>query len=182
MTKVGPDLVTKVALEEYKALRATIRQRGSARPWVFLVGFSAWAVVSLGTILTSLPLVTVLPLLLLAATFEVVFALHVSVERIGRYLQVFHEDRWESTAMAFGAPMAGTGTDPLFVVPFALATLCNFVPVLLAEPVRVELVTLAALHLLFLLRLLLARRAAGSQRAADLDRFRLLLSQRDNQQ
>jgi len=180
MTKVGGDSVTKVALAEYKALRSTIRQRGSARPWVFLAGLSAWAVVSLGTVLTSLPLVTIVPLLLLTATFEVVFALHVSVERIGRYLQVFHEDRWESTAMAFGAPMAGTGTDPLFVVPFALATVCNYIPVLLAEPVREELVALAALHLLFLLRLFVARRAAKGQRAADLDRFRLLLGQRDH--
>jgi hypothetical protein len=106
----------------------------------------------------------------------------VSVERIGRYLQVFHEDRWEATAMAFGAPMAGTGTDPLFIVPFALATVCNFVPVLLAEPVRVELVALVGLHLLFLLRLLMGRRTAGRQRAVDLDRFRSLLGQRDQQQ
>ena len=110
--------MTKVALEEYKALRATIRQRGSSRPWAFLTGFSAWAVVSMGAILTSLPVMTILPLLVLAATFEVVFSLHVSVERIGRYLQVFHEDRWEHTAMSFSA--AAVGTDPLFVLPFAM--------------------------------------------------------------
>jgi hypothetical protein len=174
--------MTERDLEEYKALRATIRQRGSARPWVFLVGFSVWAIASMGATATSLPLMTVLPLLLLFATFEVVFSLHVGVERIGRYLQVFHDDRWEATAMAFGAPMAGTGTDPLFVFPFALAPLCNFVPVLLVEPVRVELVALAAVHLLFLVRIFVARRAAGNQRAADLDRFRLLLGQRNSQQ
>lgn len=173
--------MTERDLEEYRALRATIRQRGSSRPWVFLAGFSAWAVVSMGTTLTSLPLVTILPLLVLAATFEVVFSLHVSVERIGRYLQVFHEDRWEHTAMSFGPPLSGTGTDPLFILPFAIATVCNFVPVLLAEPVRVELVALLVVHLLFLLRLLVARRAAGNQRAADLDRFRLLLRQGDHQ-
>jgi len=87
--------MTERDVEEYRALRATIRQRGSSRPWAFLAGFSVWAVVSMGAILTSLPMVTILPLLLLAATFEVVFSLHVSVERIGRYLQVFHQDRWE---------------------------------------------------------------------------------------
>ena len=30
-------------LEEYKALRATIRQRGTARIWVFGAGLAAWA-------------------------------------------------------------------------------------------------------------------------------------------
>ena len=35
--------------------------------------------------------------------------------------------------MAFGPPLAGTGSDPLFAVFFGLATMCNFVPVLLAR-------------------------------------------------
>src|SRR5688572_17330474 len=114
-------LMTDRELEEYKALRATIRQRGTARAWVFGAGLAAWATLALATTLVSLPLITVIPLLLLAATFEVVFGLHVAVERIGRYLQVFYEDRWEQTAMAFGAPMAGTRTDPLFAVYFGAA-------------------------------------------------------------
>ena len=49
-------------------------------------------------------------LLLLVATFEAVRTLHLGVERIGRYLQVFHEPeppapgdaRWEHVAMALG--------------------------------------------------------------------------------
>ena len=175
-------LMTERDVEEYKALRATIRQRGSARPWAFLTGLSAWAAVTAATTtLTTLPLISLLPLLLLAATFEVVFALHVGVERIGRYLQVFHQDRWEQTAMAFGPPLARTGSDPLFTLLFLLATVCNFVPVLLAEPLPVELGVLGAVHLIFGLRLLIARNAAAGQRAADLARFRSLLAESDHQ-
>ena len=45
--------------------------------------------------LQPVPLATLVPLLVLAAAFECVFALHVGIERVGRYLQVFYEDRWE---------------------------------------------------------------------------------------
>jgi hypothetical protein len=166
--------MTERELEEYKALRATIRQRGSVRMCVFVAGFAAWALVALAATFVSIPVFTVLPLVLLAGTFEAVFALHVGVERIGRYLQVFYDDRWEQIAMAFGAPLAGTRSDPLFVVVFGLATMCNFVPVMLASPVRVELAVIGGAHALFLIRLLVARQAASRQRAADLDRFRQL--------
>jgi hypothetical protein len=164
--------MTDRELEEYKALRATIRQRGTARAWVFVSGLAAWAALTLASTLAALPLIAVIPLLLLAATFEVVFALHVAVERIGRYIEVFHEDRWEQTAMALGAPLAGTGTDPLFTVFFVLAAIFNLIPVMLSEPVRVELVVIGGLHLFFIVRLGVARRAAGRQREADRTRFR----------
>jgi hypothetical protein len=163
---------TERELEEYKALRATIAQRGSVRICVFVGGLAAWAFVALSATFVSLPLITVLPLVLLAGTFEAVFALHVGVERIGRYLQIFYEDQWEQTAMAFGAPLAGTRSDPLFALFFGLATMCNFVPVLLAEPVRVEVAVIGGSHALFVIRLVVARQAAKRQRAADLERFR----------
>jgi len=159
-------------LEEYKALRATIGQRGTTRAWIFVAGLGAWAGLVLATSATiSVPLLTLPSLLVLAGTFEGVFAAHVAVERVGRYLQVFHEDRWEQTAMAFGAPLSGTGTDPLFTLFFGLATMCNFVPVLLANPVRAELVALGGAHALFLVRIAVARRVASRQRSADLARF-----------
>ena len=163
--------MTERELEEYRALRATIRQRGTARPWAFLAGLCVWAILTLAAALAALPLVSVLPLLVLAGTFEVVYALHVGAERIGRYLQVVHDDRWERTAMAFGPPLAGTRADPLFVLLFALAAICNFLPVLVAAPMRVELAVLGGAHALFLLRLSVARQQAAKQRAADLDRF-----------
>ena len=78
--------------DEYVALRATIRERGTARVCVFVGGIAAWVAATIATAaLASTPVATLLPLLLLASTFEAVFALHVGVERIGRYLQVFHE-------------------------------------------------------------------------------------------
>jgi len=160
--------------EEYRALRATIRQRGTAKVWVLLAGMIGWAGLTTATAaLASLPVATFLPLLVLAVTFEAVFNLHVGVERIGRYLQVFHEDAtgWEHTAMAFGRPLKGTGTDPLFVAHFLIATFLNIVPALLAEPVPLEITVVGIAHLLFVLRVLIARRSAAKQRAADLRRF-----------
>src|SRR4051812_16071800 len=160
--------------EEYRALRATIRERGTAKVWVVVAGMIGWAALTMATAaLASLPVATFLPLLVLAVTFEAVFNLHVGVERIGRYLQVFYEDGtgWEHTAMSFGRPLKGTGTDPLFVAHFLIATILNIVPALLAEPVRLEITVVGSAHLLFVLRIVLARRSASRQRAADLRRF-----------
>jgi hypothetical protein len=175
-------LVTNLELEEYKALRLTIAQRGSARTCIFVIGLAAWTAAALTAAFVSVPLITLLPLVLLAATFEAVFALHVGVERIGRYLQVKYDDRWEQTAMAFGAPLAGTGTDPLFTVIFGLAAVCNFAPVLLVEPVRVEIATIGGAHALFIVRLIVARQVAARQRAADLERFRSILGESNRQE
>jgi hypothetical protein len=61
--------------------------------------------------------------------------------------------------------------DPLFTVHFLIATLLNFVPVLLAEPVPLEVSVVGSAHALVAARMLFARRAASRQRAADLARF-----------
>src|SRR4051812_38040687 len=72
---------------EYTALRATIRERGTARVCIFAGGIVAWGAVATATAaLASTPVSTLLPLVVLAAIFEAVFALHVGVERVGRYL------------------------------------------------------------------------------------------------
>jgi hypothetical protein len=160
--------------EEYRALRETIRQRGTAKAWLLLTGMIGWAALTIATAaLASLPVATFLPLLVLAVTFEAIFNLHVGVERVGRYLQVFHEgsEGWEHTAMTFGPPLKGTGTDPLFVAHFLIATLLNIVPALLAQPVQLEIVVVGAGHLLFVFRVMIAKRSASRQRAADLKRF-----------
>jgi hypothetical protein len=166
--------------EEYTALRATIRERGTIRVCVFAGGMVAWAALTLATArLATPPVATLLPLLALAAIFEAVFALHVGVERIGRYLQVFYETdegeaRWEHAAMAFGRPSGGAGSDPLFSLMFLLATGFNVMPALIVEPTRAELVFIGGAHALFLLRLATARAAASKQRAIDLERFQQL--------
>lgn len=170
--------------EEYIALRATIRERGSLRVWLFVAGLTGWAALTLATAtLATLPVAALLPLLLLAGLFEAVFALHTGVERIGRYIQVFHETGghgWEHAAMAFGRAFPGGGSDPLFTLLFLGATFLNFVPVLLAGPVFIELVVVGLFHLAFLLRLFLARRASGRQRAIDLERFSALAPKADS--
>jgi hypothetical protein len=161
--------------EEYRALRATIRQRGTARICIFAAGVAAWAGLAVGTAaLSSAPVATLLPLLVLAAAFEAVFSLHVGVERIGRYLQVFHETGapgWEHAAMTFGRPAGAAAPDPLFVVPFLIATIFNAAPVAIVQPAPVELVFVGGAHALFLLRIAVARATASRQRAIDLARF-----------
>ena len=162
---------------EYRALRATIRERGTARVYIFAGGIAAWGALAIATAaLASTPLATLLPLLVLAAIFEAVFALHVGVERIGRYLQVFYEAdstgaRWEHIAMAFGRPAGGASADALFSVTFFLAALFNVAPALIVQPTIQELIFVGGAHALFLVRLAVAREAARRQRAIDLRRF-----------
>ena len=97
--------MTPREVEEYRALRATIRERGTTRVWIALAGISAWAALTVATAaIAAFPVATLLPLLVLATAFEIVLALHVGVERIGRYLQVFYEDTpgWETRIIRFG--------------------------------------------------------------------------------
>jgi hypothetical protein len=172
--------MTSREIEEYKALRATIRERGTARVWLFVVGFALWtlAVVAVAA-LASLPVATLLPLLLLAAVFESLFALHTGVERIGRYLQVFYEDdadatgprQWERTVMAFGRQFPSRGIDPLFTGFFVVATACNIVPAILAGAVPLEWSVIGTFHVLFLVRVFVARHHARQQRALELQQF-----------
>jgi hypothetical protein len=162
-------------LEEYKALRATIRERGSLRVWLFVAGLVAWGALTLATAaLAALPVSTLLPLLILTATFEAVFSLHIGVERVGRYVQLFLEEDagWEHVAMTFGRPARGSATDPLFTPYFVFAALLNFVPVLLAEPVPIEVGVVGTVHGLVIVRMFVGRWAATRQRALDLERFR----------
>jgi hypothetical protein len=179
----GSDMTAR-ELEEYTALRATIRERGTVRVWIFLAGLAVWAALLVATAaLGSVPIATLLPLLVLAAVFEVVFALHTGVERIGRYIQVFFEapgERgWEHTAMAFGRTFPGGASDPLFAPYFALATVANLLSAALARPrpFATEWVVVAVPHLLFLARLWRGRRRSAAQRAVDLERFENLKNQ-----
>jgi hypothetical protein len=119
---------------EFQALRATIRERGTVRMILVPVSFGLWAATAIATTAAiQLPISAVLPLLVLAAGFESVYALHINVERIGRYLQVFHEPEggWENVAMAFGQRFPGRGPDALFSTLFLVATAINYLPVAL---------------------------------------------------
>ena len=167
---------TARAHEEYTALRATIRERGTARVWLFCGGILGWAAIAVATAaLASTPLSTLLPLLVLASFFEGVYALHVGVERIGRYLQAFHESDsapgWEHAAMAFGSPKGAASLDALFTVPFLLAAIFNLAPAVYLSPTNEELIFVTGAHTLCVVRLLFARATAARQRAIDLERF-----------
>jgi hypothetical protein len=185
---------------EYEALRATIRERGSVRIWLILAGLITWAVVVFGLVVDHVGHVgraaALVPVLLLAMTFEISFFIHTGVERVGRYLQVYYEETdgpargdargWETTIMAYGARFPA-GPDPLFVALFGLVAAANLLITFLAiahMPWQADLagsapragVLLAAAHLLLGWRFVAARRHARSQRATDLERFRALKS------
>jgi hypothetical protein len=170
-----------VRADEYAALRATVRERGTARmvlvPFVFL-GWAGAAIATAAVITVALS--TLIPLLVLAAGFEAVFALHVNVERIGRYLQVFHENEapaWEHVAMDFGRQFPATGPDPLFSRLFLFACSVNFIPAALGGETW-ELLVVGVPHLLAMYRIRMARDFAGRQRADDLKRFEALADAR----
>ena len=177
--------MTARELEEYRALRDTIRERGTARVWIFVIGFGIWGGLVMATVsIAALPEATLLPLLALAAVFEAVFALHPGVERVGRYIQVFYEGEsndslnWEQTAMAFGRAFPSANIDPLFARFFWIATVFNFIPALVAGAVRIEWTWIGLAHILFLIRVVIAERHAAHQRATDLDHFLKLKRER----
>lgn len=171
---------------EYLVLRQTIAQRGALRPVLALAGVSVWASILLATLaLLPYPVAAGIPLLVLLVTFEVIRPLHFGAERIGRYIQVFHEEAgqpdrpladtpsWERVAMSFGA-VPGVGGHPLFVPVFFIATLLNYLAVLLPQPVAVEMGTMAIPHLAFIAWLIRADRAMRGQRAIELARLRAM--------
>ena len=179
--------LSPIALEEYRALRATIRERGTLRLLVIAVTFFGWAALAVSvTALLVVPILGLIPLTVLAAGFEVVFATHVGVERVGRYLQVHYERPgalpvWEHAAMSLGSlGQRRSGIDPLASGLFTMAALLNLVPIALLSltdgptiggVVPLELAVYGALHLVFIGRIAYARRYADSQRQRDLALF-----------
>jgi len=141
---------------------------------------TAWAAVAVATsAVTTVAISTLVPLLVLAAGFEAAFALYINVERIGRYLQVFHERDaavgWERVTMEFDRRFPGGGPDPLFARLFMTAVSVNFLPVTLGGT-TIEIVVLGGLHFVLINRIRLAENAARAQRATDLEHFETLAS------
>jgi hypothetical protein len=172
------------AAREFSVLRETIRSRGGLRPIVLLAGISAWAAV-LVAVLAWLPnpIASAVPLVVLLATLEGLRTLHLGVERIGRYIQVFFEEdppsgapAWEHTAMQFGASLPGAGGHPYFLAVFFVATVVNYLAVLFPGPLPIELATLAVPHLAFIVWLIYCDWGMRRQRTAELARFRELRS------
>lgn len=146
---------------EYAALRPTVRERGTARMVIVPLIFVGWAASSIATAAAiGIPIASIVPLIVLAAGFESVFALHMSAERIGRHLQTLqdHDAAGEPMPVTFsrvpGAP------DPLFGRLFVLATSVNFIPIVLQFEYVAELAILTLPHFLLINRIRLARKAA----------------------
>jgi hypothetical protein len=184
--------MSELATEEYRALRDAITARSHLRAALALGGLGGWAAV-LAAVLIAVPIpaAAALPLFVLVATFEVIRPLHFGAERIGRYLQVFHEEAarsantlleppaWERTAMQFGPAVPGSAGHPLFIPLFALATVVNVLAVLLPGPLPIEIAWMAVPHAAFLAWLVRADRAMRAQRTTELARFRGLRDERN---
>jgi len=168
---------------EYQVLRDTICERGTARLYVLVGGLIAWGALVVALLIAELEAtISLVPLLVLATTFEINFFMHTGVERIGRYIQVFFEERadaigWETTAMNYGTKFP-SGLDPLFSIIFAAATSLNFLTSLIAEHRPGSIAISLGAHIAFGYRIISARKRAASQRALDLDRFRNLAKER----
>jgi hypothetical protein len=164
-------------IAEYEALRATIRERGTLRMCVILAGFIVWGALTLALNASEFErAVTLVPLLVLAAAFEISFFIHTGVERVGRYLQVYYEENegWEHTIMAYGRNNPG-GSDALFITLFAVTAGINFLGSFPTAARHVGWIGISFIaHLVFGWRLVTARRLSAGQRALDLDRFRAL--------
>ena len=186
-----PESPESLRVEEFRALRATIRERGSLRLIVTLITFSAWAAAILTTsVLLPFTLFSLVPLTVLAAGFEATFALHTGVERIGRYIQIHHEPatagqaHWERTAMRFAG--SSGGVRPLMPALFIAAGLLNLtlgvISGLDAEtgPLAQDLLAVApvaALHAGFLVRVVMAQRFSDTQRERDRREYERLLGE-----
>ena len=168
---------------EYAVLRQTIATRGTVRIALLPVTLIGWGALML-VILTvgDFPVASLVSLAVLTGGFEAIHALHVGVERIGRYLQVYYESTpptplWETTVAAVGPSLPGGGIDPLFSFIFAAAAFINMLPVLIPSPTRLELGIVGLLHLAFVARVVRARGAAARQRAVELETFRAIHAQ-----
>lgn len=172
-----------IRIEEYSALRATIRERGTWRVALTLATFAVWGTLTVAIVLvTPLALLSIVPLVVLVAGFEGGLLLHLGIERIGRYVQVaFEEQRdrpgWEMTAVSFGERFPEAGLDALFFRPYLLATAVNFLLGFAGDPVREDVAVLVLVHAAFVIRLVLARRSVAAQRAHDLERFRGMVAE-----
>ena len=167
---------------EFTVLRTTIAVRGTVRMALLPLTLIAWSSLAAALLMTSdVPVSSLFPLAVLAGGFEAIHALHVGVERIGRYLQVYYETeadgpQWETTAMRVGPALPGGGIDPLFSVLFVCAAFINIIPAMLPSPTTLELSVLGVLHAAFALRVVRARGAAARQRAVELDNYRAIKS------
>ena len=171
---------------EYLVLRRTIAQRGALRPILLVGGIGIWALTLIAVLVwLPNPLAFLIPLIVIAATFEAIRPLHFGAERIGRYLQAFYEEAgdpdhplrdtpsWERVAMRFGK-VPGVGGHPLFVPIFLLALAANYMAMMVSGPRAIDTVVMGVAHAIFGGWVFAGHRAMKTQREVELDRMRQL--------
>lgn len=172
--------------QEFEALRATIRQRGSLRYGVVLVSTAVAALIAALGIASPLAaardwaaLVALMPLV---AGTALAARLHETVERIGQYLRVYYEESrgqalWESRVAA--APSARGGS-PIFAGVFAvtgalaLAVAVTAWPAWLEEPGRTRRLLVIAAYGLYAAWTIALDRACRGAKARELARWQAL--------
>src|SRR4030095_550629 len=103
---------------EFRVLRETIASRGTVRHALLPAPILGWApAAGVFVAVSEVATANLMALGVLVAGFEAIHGLHVGVERIGRYLQVFYEHDgdgplWESTGVRLGAGPPGAGWRP----------------------------------------------------------------------
>jgi hypothetical protein len=176
--------MTDLRALEFADLSAAIRLRVTLAPALLVAVILGWAGLTLWVFTTDVvSAATLVPLVVLAAGFEAVHALHVSAGRLARYLQVEYEEpapvapavapQWQTTALLYGQRFAPSGSNLLFSALFFLATIVNYVPAAVSGTPQ-ELAGVGFAHALFAVRILVAGRRAARLHREDLDRFRVL--------
>jgi hypothetical protein len=180
-----------IQLEEFRALRAVIRERAIARVLVLTMAWVGWAALATAIMLVvPSPLLLTVPLVVLLAAFEVNLGIVRAADRVGNYLRVVFEERrgvsgWETVSADMATHYPATAGDPVFFWVFVAVLCANYVCVLIAIPETtdplarsredsLDLALITALHIAVLLRFVLARRALRSGRAGDIERLRSL--------
>ena len=181
--------IDAIQLEEFRALRATIRDRAIARVILLAISWVGWAAIATAImlVLPATPLLA-LPLVVVLAAFEVNLGTVRATERICDYLRVVFEERravpgWETATADLAGRRPATAGDALFFWIFVAVLCANYLCVVVAvgetaDPsarVREDSLDLAVatvLHGAVLLRFVLARRGLVSGRAGELERLR----------
>jgi hypothetical protein len=181
--------IDAIQLEEFRALRASVRERAIARVLLLAMTWLGWAALATAIMLVvPAPLLLTVPLVVLLAAFEVNLGTVRSAERVSNYLRVVFEERravpgWETASADLARRYPASAGDPLFLWVFVAVLSANYVCVVIAIPETVDptararedsldLALVTALHLSLVLRFVLARRSLHTGRARDLERLR----------
>ena len=167
--------VDAIQLEEFRALRASIRERAIARVLLLAMTWLGWAALATAIMLVvPAPLLLAVPLVVLLAAFEVNLGTVRAAERVSNYLRVVFEERravsgWESASADLASRYPSSVGDPLFVWVFIAVLCANYLCVVIAIPETtdptararedsLDLALVTALHLALVVRFVLARR------------------------